>query len=58
MSDPQPSLEYVMNATMEPITIDVSYAMDLEYLMPITAGNAHSNKKIEMDVLKLLILEL
>nr|KYP45184.1 Uncharacterized protein At1g07170/At2g30000 family [Cajanus cajan] len=35
--------------------IYVSYAEELEYLMPTTARNAHSRRKIEMVAPKLLI---
>lgn len=46
--------EYVMNATMGPIKVVVSSAVDLVFQMPIIVKNAQFRRKIEMDAPKSL----
>ena len=50
-------LEFVMNAITDLTSEDVLFVEDKEFLMLIIAKNAFNRKKTEIDVVKLLILE-
>jgi hypothetical protein len=50
-------LEFVMNAITDLTSEDVLFVEDKEFLMLIIAKNVFNRKKTEMDVVKLLILE-